>query len=507
MENNIVIGKEYPLQSAVFGHRFKQSQTIYEYLLEFLIVTFSKKEDVDDKDDLFPLSKTSKDKIEFQPNNNIALKRFIFFEKSKLEGRYDIDRKGYEKHIELVKDFINLDNSYTVKDKSKAIEVLQNLLYSFSAVTENRSWFAQSLLPICETALIAESMGVKKKTGDRTDREFRENIDNHFETNRYNFMCRGGEVYYLHLLDAINNNPEYKVCIENGFKKIIRQFNEFDILCKKIQKIWDEEIYENVEDIEKKIKYPTINKTLGNIPDGFKVRERKTLKELENILNSDMNAFEKLDILAYGMILQIIIMTYKQARLSSGKDEGYLIFDVNCYKGKSNEEVKKLATLNYNEYNQNILDPLYIYVETIRNKDKKGKEKTAEETINDAIEDSIKVYKKLGKNIGIIRPLNEKSARFTLNENILKFMVLSLIKPNSKMTFDRFIEKLYYHFGIVIGKEKLIEIDKRYNDSNAGFLDLNKDALQSMLKECGFLRELSDSTSIVENPYKEVSYE
>lgn len=220
-----------------------------------------------------------------------------------------------------------------------------------------------------------------------------------------------------------------------------------------------------------------------------------------------MNAFEKLDILAYGMILQIIIMTYKQARLSSGKDEGYLIFDVNCYKGKSNEEVKKLATLNYNEYNQNILDPLYIYVETIRNKDKKGKEKTAEETINDAIEDSIKVYKKLGKNIGIIRPLNEKSARFTLNENILKFMVLSLIKPNSKMTFDRFIEKLYYHFGIVIGKEKLIEIDKRYNDSNAGFLDLNKDALQSMLKECGFLRELSDSTSIVENPYKEVSYE
>ena len=33
-----------PLQSRVFGHRFRQDQTVYEYLLEFLIVAFSNKE-------------------------------------------------------------------------------------------------------------------------------------------------------------------------------------------------------------------------------------------------------------------------------------------------------------------------------------------------------------------------------------------------------------------------------------------------------------------------------
>ena len=32
-----------PLQSAVFGHRFKANQSFYEYILEFLIVVFSEK--------------------------------------------------------------------------------------------------------------------------------------------------------------------------------------------------------------------------------------------------------------------------------------------------------------------------------------------------------------------------------------------------------------------------------------------------------------------------------
>ena len=38
--------------------------------------------------------------------------------------------------------------------------------------------------------------------------------------------------------------------------------------------------------------------------------------------------------------------------------------------------------------------------------------------------------------------------------------------------------------------------------SDLSFMDENKQAFAEKLKECGFLRDLSDATSIVENPYE-----
>ena len=100
--------------------------------------------------------------------------------------------------------------------------------------------------------------------------------------------------------------------------------------------------------------------------------------------------------------------------------------------------------------------------------------------------------------------MNEKSIRFTLNEEILKYLVVALVKPNTKMTFDRFLDKLYLNYGIIIGNEQLSRIDKKYSNIDLSYLEINKKDLQGMLKDSGFLRELSDSTSIVENPYMEV---
>ncbi|MGL5149706.1 MAG: hypothetical protein ACRC7N_03920, partial [Clostridium sp.] len=247
-----------------------------------------------------------------------------------------------------------------------------------------------------------------------------------------------------------------------------------------------------------------VTKRLGYIPDGFKNREEKTLQELINILYSDMHPFEKIEMIASGIIVQIIVMCFEQARSNVKKDKGYLLFDINCYKGSSNEEVKKLAALNYQKYEQDLLDVLYENVILYKNQDNHKKQKSEKDTMKEAIEDSIKVYKKLGKRIGIIRPINEKSTRFTLNEQILKFLVISLVKPNTKMTYDRFLDKIYNNFGIVISGEHLMRADSSFESKDLSFLEINKLDLQVMLKESGFLRELSDSTSIVENPYMEV---
>ena len=490
-----------PLQSVVFGHRFKANQSFYEYILEFLIVVFSEKS-IDGKklDGLFPLVDDINSGIEYRVKNKAGLKRFIFFEKSKLDGRFNLDKKAYELHLDLLKDYIEIEDDLAYLNKDIAIELIQNLLYGFSAVLENRSWFAQSMLPICKHTLMPEIMGTKGKRNvdyDVMSDDFKEKVDSVFQTNRYNFMARGGEVYYLHVLSALNNYPQYKKEIENGFNLLINQFDELEKLCENIQNTW-------IDTAEVKEEKTVVTKTLGYIPNGFKNREEKTLIELINILYSEMHPFEKIETLANGIIFQIMIMCYEQARNVVGKEKGYLIFDVNCYKGKSNEEVKKIATMNYQEYEQDLLNALYANVSNNKNRDKSGNEKSEQDTIKEAIDDSIKVYKKLGKRIGIIRPINEKSIRFTLNEGILKYLVVSLIKPNTKMTFDRFLDKLYLNYGIIIGNEQLTKIDKKYLNIDLSFLEINKKDLQVMLKDSGFLRELSDSTSIVENPYMEV---
>ena len=94
--------------------------------------------------------------------------------------------------------------------------------------------------------------------------------------------------------------------------------------------------------------------------------------------------------------------------------------------------------------------------------------------------------------------------RFSLSEDLVRYLVLSLIPPTAKMTFDSFLQKLYDHFGMVIGPEQ-------YNSKTAesgmkGYLAENRDQFQEFLKSCGLLRDLSDATSIVVNPYTRIAY-
>lgn len=125
--------------------------------------------------------------------------------------------------------------------------------------------------------------------------------------------------------------------------------------------------------------------------------------------------------------------------------------------------------------------------------------------IKDAANDSYRLFRKLGKMIGVIIPITGKGMRFTLSEEIIKFLVLAIIPPKQMITLDTFVDSLYDHFGIVIGPEQYKAEMKRGSVAEVGdfsFLETNLSAFAQKLKDCGFLRDLSDATSIVENPYE-----
>lgn len=499
--NNKELQKEYPLQSAVFGHRLRSDQTVYEYIIEFLQVMISKKAILSENElklgeytEYFPINEyVYSNKIQFYPISRVGLKRFIFFRKSKQDGKFPIDIGAYERLKEILKDSDRLDISSTYEfiDEDYTIDMIENLLFGFRAVVKNRSWFAQSTLPVCEELILPETMGQKStriKLGKYED--CKEEVDEAFQTNRYNFMSRGGEVYYLHLLRALNNNSDYKETIELGFSNLINKFPKLSLITNYINDAWEEE--SGCKSSEK-----TIKKTLGTIPDGFERREKYTLIELSNFLNTNIHPFEKIDILSYGILLQMIRMLHEQACATCEKNTPYWLIDIR-QGNKSDSEVRKLSIKSYAKFEQDVLDALYKHIDDYNKKNDEVKVMTS------AIKDTYKLYRKLGKEIGIVIPPTGPGMRFTLSENMVKFLVLSIIKPKGKLTLDTFLDKLYEHYGIVIDS-KHYELEMKKNNGeyleDLSMLYKNKVAFQEMLKGCGFLRDLSDSTSIVENPY------
>ena len=131
--------KQIPLQSYLFGHRIQASQTKYEYLIEFLQVAISPKAlEYNNKrfNEMFPVDGEKCDhRMKYFPVSRIGLKRFVFFPKSKLDGKAKVDKDAYDACLKAIEQKMTGGNSTQYKN---AIAIMQNLLNGFSAVNQNR---------------------------------------------------------------------------------------------------------------------------------------------------------------------------------------------------------------------------------------------------------------------------------------------------------------------------------------------------------------------------------
>lgn len=490
-------GKQIPLQSYLFGHRIQASQTKYEYLIEFLQVAISPKAlEYNNKrfNEMFPVDGEKCDhRMKYFPVSRIGLKRFVFFPKSKLDGKAKVDKDAYDACLKAIEQKMTGGNSTQYKN---AIAIMQNLLNGFSAVNQNRSWFDQNMLPVCPEVILPEGMGIKSWRQKLDFQQCDRKIDSEFDFKKYTYMCRGGEIYYLHLLNAINENPEYQEVIQIRLREMITSFPQFSCLCNFIQNTWEDFMAVPPSDNDEKVLY----KDLGAIPESFSVRNKYTLEELDNFLNSKCHPFEKMEIFSNGLILQMLRMMYLAA--STKSNSNCWLIDVNC-KGYENQEMKKAAINAFKRNEETISTYLYSGMNELGSM---LMDDPTEETklIKAAADDSYRLFRKLGKSLGIIIPNTGAGMRFTISEDIVKFLVLSIIPPKHMITLDEFIELLYEHYGMVIAPtqyKKEMTSGTLSTVTDLSFMEENKNGFAQKLKECGFLRDLSDATSIVENPY------
>lgn len=253
-------------QIQVYGHRLYKDQTLYEFLLEFLLVFMSPKSEgkvrdysiIKDSGYYFDAIEDESKQLHYYPSPRMGLKRFIFFNRSDIEKRFEADRQALELHREHLKQSIKVESSNY--DEDFALDVIQDLFYGYNAILGKRSWFAQSLLSLAPEIIFSESIGNKKKRTeglDYTSDNWLE-VDRKFEFNQHMFMARGGEVYYLHVLQGLNKIDEtYRDEISIKLKEMITSIPQLSILAQFIQGEWEDvvnpsgDFVENFHFIEK----------------------------------------------------------------------------------------------------------------------------------------------------------------------------------------------------------------------------------------------------------------
>ena len=246
----------------------------------------------------------------------------------------------------------------------------------------------------------------------------------------------------------------------------------------------------------------SVSKKLGAIPLDYEERDDFTVSELVNFLDCNIQPMEKIEVFTYGLILQLLRMMHLTAAKCTDNGNGAWIMDMSSKSRTDNAEIKKLAIrgfeLGEEAIKQYIYEGIDIYYGGLA-QDKKNKQ------FKNAEEDSYKLFRKLGKEIGIIIPLKGTGMRYTLSETVIKFLVMALVPAGKKVTFEQFLDMMYEHFGIVISQKHYHEAKENgcFKESveNASFLNANTTDFAQKLKNCGFLRDLSDATAIVENPY------
>ena len=232
------------------------------------------------------------------------------------------------------------------------------------------------------------------------------------------------------------------------------------------------------------------------------------MDELINFLSNELPSINKIEILAKGVMFQIL-------RMLSWRVDNYLQINRKSWivdmKGNSADTVKKIAAKNYRNIEEGFITALNKSAREISVLENDYMKKIAK-----ARQSSIDLFRLKGKELQCIIPINGPFERFSLSEDIIKFLVLALIPPKEKVTLNTFLGRMYEHYGIVIGpkeyRKSINDIDPKESRKSTNYIEHsltnafveNLNAFQAFLTAAGFLKELSDATSIVINPYKNI---
>lgn len=497
----------------VYGRRFLSDQTPIEYLSEFLLVFSSKKSEQklsstelrdNSSENSFDILESSK---YYYPKSRLPLKFFSFFSQSKLDTRHPIHQESFLEALETLKS--HTQKGLSDSDKSNLINSLQNLLYGFVGVANNRTWSTYSFMPITRSLLGREI------TWSHSSKEYAswEESTESFSVGDHNFMARGGEALFLQLAYLFSNDPSIQSTLSSISENSAYQHLDFNLSDLKynleieLEKLLESETHqleEICEFIETALKDYDINDsdtkpaTLATVPKCYIIESFLFANEMLGLLRSKISKLEKIELLQQLCVLQVLrsIMARssqidKNIKLTKNFHGNYT-WIVCSPSATTKDNIRKLAESSYNKSEEVI----YRVMRSI-GKDKKLEQKQYRQVDKHSSD----VFRRMSKNIGLVIPYKGAGQRFVLTPSLIRLFVYSLIESGTRIKLNDFLNRVYTHFGIAIeGKQIQEAIVWQLEQSDNSVLNIDVSWVEEDLKQSGLLIELSDAISIVENP-------
>ena len=314
----------------------------------------------------------------------------------------------------------------------------------------------------------------EKCTDDANREKEKERVDSGFDFDKRNFLARGGELYYLHILQGLKGQPDKRKILENLFKEqLVERGKKISIIANFVQNTWEE--YMGYDE------HPYHRLGISFIPEmAYQDVSGDSVDELMNYMSCRMHPVKKIELLSKGIMIQIM-------RMLSVATTNYLKQERECWivdvSGSSGNVVKKIASRSFANVQGTFTTAIARSVDI-----DEATERLKQ--IRKARKNSFDIFRSKGKELQCIVPKSGPYERFTLLEDCVRFLVLALIPPQGKMTVDSFLEKLYEKYRIVIGPvqyKKMNGYEILSDIALSNSFNENVNAFQEFLKATGFL--------------------
>jgi hypothetical protein len=511
----------------LFGNRLYSDQSPTEFLIEFLLLTTSSKKlgtsgarfdvPLPEFDVLAEWPVT--DGLRYAPKARLNLKLFSFMGASRLDSRHETHREHYRELLERLQASIRVTETGAEGD---VLRTLENLFLGFQGTGSGRTWCAQSFLPVCRGLLAGETIWnetAARRTppddwGNLLDRQ-----SDYLTMNKHRFLARGGEVLFLQLCNALRQAPvivrdwaeQSGVCLDDQEMDPAWLHAELQRELAGLLDQCPQTLTEIAEFLDSGIETDTARATDTDngepryVDAGWCAAESWRegylfAVELLRLCTADLDVVERLQLLEAACTMQVLRSLAAQSarHCPTERDAAWPGYRLAVSAPAENNPAVKRISRHTAKVAERLIYHALRSGDVPLPCDQVQKEKTLKEADRRY---GGKLFAGLAKRIGFLVPRRGAGVRFTLNEQLLRLLVVTTVPVGGRLTYDRFKALVEARHGLVFDSDGFARADAWAGGTGRISLGNGVDAwFQDMLAAAGLLIHLSDSCALVENP-------
>ena len=510
----------------LFGKRLFHDQSPTEFLVELLLVVNASKRIGRDGSPFTAalpgyetiLGWPAGELLHYAPRARLNLKLFAFMGASRLDSRHETHRTHYKELLERLLANVRVTEAGSEND---VLRTLENLLLGFQGAGSGRTWCAQTFMPICPGLLAGETIwseSVARRKSPENWSDLMQDHSSYFATNKRLFLARGGELLFLQICNALRQPHETvaKWVKESGVHLELTEQDPAWLhaeLQRELRRLLDQcpqTLTEIADFLDSGVEPATARATdtadgsPRYVEAGWCAAE--SWKEgylfavdLLRLCGADLDVVERLLLLESACTMQVLrSLAVQSARHCHSEHSvswpGYRL--AVSAPTEENQAVKRISRRTAKAAERLVFHALRSGDVPLPH-DALKREKVLKEADRRY---GGKLFTGMAKRIGLLVPRRGAGVRFTLNEQLLRLLVVTTVPVGGRLTYDRFKALVEARHGLVFDSDGFARASM-WADGAGQVLVNNIDVwLQEMLAAAGLLIHLSDSCALVVNP-------